>query len=86
MVCAGTRELDARDPVNRETPFHAGSIAKSLTSYGLCISGKAAKSAPVKISVKYGSKKFSITVKSFYSGNFSYKFTKTTKTTCYVPR
>jgi len=32
VVCAGTRDLDVRAPVDPETSFHAGSLAKSLTA------------------------------------------------------
>jgi len=30
VVCAGTRDLDARAPVDPGTMFHAGSLTKSL--------------------------------------------------------
>jgi hypothetical protein len=58
---------------------------KSLTvtrkSYGLYVSGKAAKYTPVKISIKFGSKTYYKTVKASKSGYFSYKFKKTSKGT-----
>ncbi len=48
-------------------------------SYGLYISGKAAKSTPVKLSIKFGSKTYTKTVKaSSRTGNFYYSFHKTT--------
>lgn len=50
-------------------------------SYGLYISGKAAKYAPVKIAVKFGSKTYTKTVKSRSAGNFYYRFYKTSKGT-----
>jgi len=51
-------------------------------SYGLYIAGKAAKSAPVKITIKFGSKTYTKTVKSSRtSGNFYYRFYKTSKGT-----
>jgi hypothetical protein len=58
------------------------SLKVTRKSYGLYITGKAAKSTPVKISIKFGSKTYTHTVKaSRSSGNFSYKFHKTSKGT-----
>ena len=54
-------------------------------SYGLYISGHAAKSTPVKITIKFGSKTYKKTVKaSRHSGNFSYRFHKTSRGTYIV--
>jgi len=61
------------------------SFRASKTSYGLYISGTTAKSAPVKIWVKFGSRTYYKTVKaSSGTGFFSYKFYKTSKGTYYV--
>jgi hypothetical protein len=55
------------------------SFSLTRKSYGLYISGKAAKYAPVKITVKFGSRTYAKTVKSSSAGNFHWSFYKTTK-------
>ena len=58
------------------------SFKASRKSYGLYLSGTAAKSTPVKLSIKFGSKTYTKTVKgSSHSGYLSYKFKKTSKGT-----
>ena len=53
-------------------------------SYGLYISGKAAKYAPVKVKVTFGSKTYGKTVTANSNGYFHYRLYKTTKGTYVV--
>lgn len=53
-------------------------------SYGLYISGMAAKYAPVKVTVKFGSRTYGKTVTSSRTGYFFYRLFKTTKGTYLV--
>jgi hypothetical protein len=57
------------------------SLNVTRKSYGLYITGKAAKKTPVKITIEFGSKTYTKTVKARSSGYFSYKFHKTSKGT-----
>ena len=77
----GSADISTTQTYTVGTAISIKSFAVKGTSKGLTITGTAAKNTPVKITVKFGSKTYTKTVKAKSSGKFSYAFKKTSKGT-----